>query len=591
MRTLSAFDGSAGLDPTTIDSRAAVGLYGNRVYSMLLPNGTTDQYAFQLFEPAIMSQVPNDTSSYNASVDVFVADGWTCESGNLTYQNGTDHQDVGDGFGAENSPVMMYYNASISLPDCEIHKVHLDAPDWYYQINDTTNRFGYYAAFQHVNCSNLSPTDPKFDRFTVSAAYSIGVGQDNNRMLNSTNIVCLPSYKVQPGYVQLGRDGQVIGDIVLHGSPRQIDGITANQIAIAVQQTIVQANIPSNIDTYTLKSDTFTKMMISLAPDFEIEDLMNSTWLEVQSKEAYQQLSAQIAGLYLVSSNGTTNNLQGSISRNINRLVVRQLPTRLMQAISAVMFLLTLVMVFTMPYNVVPRSVESIAGVAAILARSPALNEILRNTGHLDMQQLSKVLADHCYVSTVTDTSEGRTFSIQVISNAGVTTPPASKTDSIKWAAPLVLHRVAMSLTLLLAVAVIIILEVLYQKSQANSGIANVNVTNFEKYSWVYIPTTVLVLLATTFNVLDFELEFSDPYHELARRGYASAESSLLWDPLRSVSISTTYQAFRHSRFALVASSLCAIMAPMLTILVSGLFTTNTVPLTSQVTASALTVS
>lgn len=589
MRTTSAFDGSEGLDPTTIDSRASVGLYGHRVYGMLLPNGTTEKYAFQLFEPAGTSKVPRGTYAYNSSVDVFLGDGWTCETGNLTYKNGTDHMDVGDGFGFENSPVMMYYNASISLPDCEIHKVHLDAPDWYYQTNDTTDRFGYYSAFQQVNCSNLPPTDPKFKRFTVSTAYSIGTGQDDHRMLNSSHIVCIPSYKIQSGYVQLGTDGQLLSDIALHGPSKQIDGITASDIAIAVQKTVAQGNIPSDIDTYKLKSDTFTEMMISLSTDFKFEDLMNRTWLETKSKEAYQQLSAQIAGLYLLTDKGTTSNLQGTISQNVNRLVVRELPTRLMQAIAAVMFLLTITMVFTMPHGVVPRSVESIAGVAAILARSPALNQILRNTGHLDIKQLSQVLAGHRYMSTVADAPGGRTFSIRVLSNTDMAARPPAKRDSIKWATPLVLHRVVMLLTLLLAIAVVITLEVLYQKSQASSGIANVNVDSLEKYSWLYVPTVVLVLLATTFNLLDFELEFSDPYHELARRGYASAESSLLWDPLRNVSVRTTFQAFRHSRFALVASSLCAIVAPMLTILVSGLFTTKFVPLSSPITAKALT--
>ena len=103
MHATTVFDGSRGLPLDSIDSRAAVGLYGAKTYSMQLPYGTTENYAFQLFEPSIAP--PKDTYAFNATVDVFVADGWECETGELTYENATDHNDVGDGKQYSQEPV------------------------------------------------------------------------------------------------------------------------------------------------------------------------------------------------------------------------------------------------------------------------------------------------------------------------------------------------------------------------------------------------------------------------------------------------------------------------------------------------------
>lgn len=589
MRAITAFNGSGGLPLDKVDARAATGLYGHMEYNMMLPNGTTTQYAFQLVEP--VTSVPHDTFAYNASVDVFIPSGWDCESGKLTYENATDHMPTGDSTGLwENSPTMMYYNTSISLSDCEIHNGHLDAPGWMYDTSSDATiepRYGYWGIFQSVNCSNLEPSHPKFNRYVISVAYSKGIGGNDNIMLNSSNIVCIPSYTIQQGYVSTFTNGTLNGEIEFRGNVRQLEGITADDITLAAYQSVKQTNIPSNFDGYTVTSDMFLNTMVALTTDFQIEMLMDNKWLATKSKEAYQQYTAQIAGLYLLKQQAGTAQIDGYLARNQQRLVVKALPTHLMQAFSAVMLVLTLLMVFTMPRNVVPRSVESVAAIAVILARSPGLRQLLRNSGHLDLEQLRQLLAGHRYVSVVVDGRGGRTFSLRVIAGSDDITPTVSS-SRIKWVRPLVLRRLVMILTLLSAVAILVALEVLYRQSEAHKGIANVDPDSFNRYAWTYTPTVVLVLLATTFNILDFELEFVASYHELAR-GYTKADSSVLWHPLRHITLKTCLQAIQRSRFALVASSISVVFAPMLTIVVSGLFDPRPVPLTEDVAAKILT--
>ncbi|KAJ9662799.1 hypothetical protein H2198_001251 [Neophaeococcomyces mojaviensis] len=145
-----------------------------------------------------------------------------------------------------------------------------------------------------------------------------------------------------------------------------------------------------------------------------------------------------------------------------------------------------------------------------------------------------------------------------------------------------------MILILLSALGILITLEALYRQSEGHWGIANVNPDTWNRYLWIYTPTVVLVLLATAFNVLDFELEFVDPYHELAR-GFTGTSSSVLWHPLKHTTPKTCLRAVRHLRFALVASSISVVVAPMLTIVVSALFSMHSFPLSQNVSAKALT--
>lgn len=584
MQVSTVFDSSAGLPLDEIDSRAAVALYGHDKYGMLLPNGTNENYAFQLFQPS--SQITGAINSYNASVDVFMADGWVCETGTLTSEVSFDHDGDGD-FPEENTPTASYFNTTIKLPGCEIYHGHLDSPSWYWLQNDTTPRYGYWGTFQRVNCSNLGPSDPKFKRYMISVAYSKGTGQNENTMLNSSNVVCLPSYKVQPAYVTENIDGTTLDDVVFTGSPKQLDSVTADDVALSVWTTLRQTNTPSLFDPDEITIDSFMANMIRLTPNFDKEMLMNTTWLAQKSLEVYQQNAAQIAALYLVKSGDGIATIQGTVTHTQQRLSVRQIPVRLMQACAMVMFILTILMLFTIPQNVVPRPIESVAAIAIILARSPSLINLLKHTGHLDLYELRGALTGHKFMTTVADGSEGRVFSIQVISDSG-TVPPPTVEKKIKWCRPLVLRRIVMILTLCLALGVLIALEVLYRKAQTNHGLADVDPNSLQRYVWIYAPTVVLVLLATTFNILDFELEFSDPYHELAR-GYANASSSLLWDPLRNMTIRTCFYALRHARFALVASSISVILAPFLTIVVSGLFVALEVPDLRNVTATPQT--
>jgi hypothetical protein len=578
----------------SVDSRAAYVVYGNQEYNITLPVGTTDAHAVQTFSPK--EGFLNGSLTYSAPVDVFTAGLVDCQSGDVSYTTGR--------LTGAATPVSSYYNTSVSLPGCEIHNAVLQAPDWYWESNDTVHRFGYRGSLQNVSCSNLSPTDPSRNRYMIAVGYYEGFSQDNTNLLNSSNIVCTPSYAIQSAMVTLDTEGNV-QSVNLTGTARTIDGVSGIDMADAVASTAKQAySIAPTSTNMALELDPFmTLMQEDTASDFRRQQLLDPSYLETTGKKVYGKVAAQLANLYLLTP--TTSSLdarptvEGSISEYQNRLVVRGPPIRAMQALAGAMLLLTVLMLFVTPRGVVPRSVDSIAAVAAILARSPALEARLRGTGHLDLEQLGALLAPYHFKTCIGYENGVRTFSIQM------STPTVSEVHEIggmghdnighdihdhivKWTRPFILRRVAISLTFLASVAAIVALEVLLSQSQTHQGLGNVDAdSSARRYAWLYVPVLVFVLLGTLFTVMDFEIEFTESYHALAK-GYCSARSSMLWYPLRQVSLHATWNGLQHGRFALTAASASAVLAPFLTIVVSGLFFSEATTQNVTVDATAL---
>lgn len=564
----NTFDGSAF---TSVDSRAAYIVYGSQQYGVSLPLGTTESYAAQSFSPR--DGFHNGSLAYSASVDVFSASLLQCTSGKIDYTTGFSR--------SSNAPVAAYYNSSVSLPGCQIYNAVLDAPDWYWLQNDTTHRFGYRGSFQNVTCSNLPPDDPTRDRYMISVAYSEGFSQNNNTMLNSSNIVCIPSYSIRPGTVIVDMQGNILS-VKVTGIARTLDDVSGIDIANGVLASATQASSVGTTSGSNLVLDTFMTLMQEDTPFAHPEELLDASYINSTANRVFGKVSAQLARLYLLSptSPASLPTVEGTVSEDQNRLVAREVPVRIMQGISGAMILLALVVIFGSPRGVVPRSIDSIAAVAAILARSPALEERLRGTGHMNLEQLGVVLSPYRFQTRVAhDDTQVRTFAIQMstATQSEIKEVPVNDDtvlENVTWIRPFVLRRVAISCTILAAVAAIVTLEILLSRSQANDGLGGIKNEGTIRYSWLYVPVLVFVLLGTLFNIMDFEIEFTESYHALAK-GYCTASASMFWYPLRHVSLHATWNGLKHSRFALTAASASAVLAPFLTIVVSGLFFTR----------------
>jgi hypothetical protein len=586
MQLHNSFTGDNFKHAASVDSRAAYTVYGVQSLNLSYPLGTTAQYAIQLFTP--QEQNLSGIVGYTAVADVFSTE-LDCESeGHVMYTNASDFDPVTGGF-SENTPVSQYFNTSVTTSDCQIHNAHLDAPSWY----GNGTYFGYYGLMQNVTCSNLNDNDPKKQRIMFALAYSERTSQDVQAMLNSSAAVCIPTYSIQPATITLNGMG-VVGDIDLSGqSLRQLAGVSGYDVAMGVMAASQQASIISGAaDTNgNITFDSFFDLLTGTNIETSaVHSLLDPNLLESASKKLYSKIAALVANRYLVTNDAKpssqSNALVGSILKTEQRLLARQLPLRLMQSIAVVMLCLVILMLFTMQTGVIPRSPESLAAIAAVMARSPSITKQLKDSGHMDMHRIRNLLSGQRFFTAIREVGGVPSFFVQAsdnhTQNDDVRYGKELDTTHVRWIRPFSMGYAAKNLAVIGPIAVIVALEVTLRLSNANSGLANVDGDSSTRYAWLYLPTLVLVLLGTLFNVLDFDIEFSEPFHRLSR-GYTDARSSMLQDHLRRIPIATTFHALSHGKYALLAASISILLAPTLTIISSGLFTVQPVPLISTI--------
>lgn len=577
------FDGTGFEGGSVVDSRPAYTLYAIQEFNTSYPAGTTDMYAVQQFS---QSGNTSDVESYTAVVDAF-STSVECEVGSLNYT-------VGYSTATEITPLSSYWNTTVSLPGCEVYEAVLDAPSWMYNTSDDNPepRYGYYASFQPVNCSNLANDDPAKWRFMVGAVHVKGVRQNTNEVLEGLGLICVPKYGIQPATVTSDSFNNVLEVVPSNDTYRQLAGVTDADITNGVESTNqLGVNVAITLDS-DLRLDAFIELGAAEMKIVDMQELLDPDILERLARSTYQRLSAQIAHTFLaapVASQDDLTSIPGTTSQNESRLVVRQLPTRIMQGLAAAICVLSTIMAFIVPKGVVPRNIDAIAPLAAIIARSPTLQRQLRMVGHLNMEDLRNLLSQYEYRTVMEDRSGAATFSIQCIlkdtSHPGGRHVERSRTlETFQWWRPWILTRRAMVGCIITPIAAIIALEITLRQSDKNAGHSDVNAESLTRYAWIYIPTLVFVLIGTLYNTVDFELELSAPYYTLSKE-YCDAQSSMFYKHFRGIALQSVWMALRKRKFALAAASMSIILSPLLTIVVSGLFLPQA---TTQITPSEL---
>ena len=130
-------------------------------------------------------------------------------------------------------------------------------------------------------------------------------------------------------------------------------------------------------------------------------DLMDPSILIESSRKVFQMLAAQMARQLLLST--TTDTVDGTFSDYDDRIVVRVVPVRLMEAISALLLCLSAGLLFLVPRHVTSRPISTIGGVATILVRSTRALRHLEGTGASDLEGLTLKALQHHYRTSISN--------------------------------------------------------------------------------------------------------------------------------------------------------------------------------------------
>ena len=119
-------------------------------------------------------------------------------------------------------------------------------------------------------------------------------------------------------------------------------------------------------------------------------------------------------------------------------------------------------------------------------------------------------------------------------------------------------------------------LEATYQVSYARDGLDDAPSNPYWHYVWTWIPASTMTVVSLLYSSLTWSVVLLDPY-SILRTHSVAAQHTLCQGNLPKSSVQLTCQALRYRRYALLAASVSALLAPLLTIVVSGLISVQSV--------------
>ncbi|KAI9927421.1 hypothetical protein MW887_003034 [Aspergillus wentii] len=561
----SAQFSSSGYDSKMVDGVPVLSVAGIRQFNLSYPTGTTDKYAFSPFNAPSTSTGTNKVIT--GRVNLFSAD-LECEQGKLT--NYTAYNVTG---GSSGGPISIIPTANLTLssPSCDTDPIQ-------------TTIFA-------VPDQNSTAADVFFEKCTGNGQTGSRLIFVSARMLRAGSyhsispgaFFCKPTYTISKGLVSLFANNQSVTRLVpLRNETSRRDaipGIGYSEIISSLNSSLLGAEKPvtgvSTGNTSINHLGTFYKIANMSSP-FDAESLFEPSSFQNISTRTYQSLVAQIARQNFMTS--SDSEFTGTYSATQQRLIVRELSVRAMEAILAVLILVAAVMLVCRPVHSTPRDPGPLSGLTAILSRSPQLTE--RLDGTQNKKDMKARLANGLYIGEVASQSGEKTFRIKAKYQGN---NKAHTGATISWWQPI--SRWWQTVTILLPILIIGGLEAAYQVSKSKDGLGTITSTGYIQYVWVYIPALVMLLVRIFINGIHFSLMILQPYLQL-KRGAATA-SSMMENHLSKITLYSFWCALFKKQFILAASALSVIIAPILTIAVSGLYSTEDVPVPRPVSIMA----
>ena len=416
------------------------------------------------------------------------------------------------------------------------------------------------------------------------------------QITEALNLLCVPDHTIQQRLVT--KEGNsttqklTVGaaEVSSSGSAR-LQNVRPLDIALGVFTSVTNSqelyqqtyNFPTNSDTFfNILAQQHIVTDGSVASPF----WMNQQNLENLSSDLYGSIAAQVAAQELLLP--THESFLGTASTNEDRLFVRVLSFALMEAGLALIVIANLFLFLLPNTHIIVRDPGTLAGIAAVIAASPELTDRIPDstaTGPL-------------LVKSAQETSTFQTESDSTTSaNCRIRTVPASRgshqgkenrgRNIVRWWQPLVLRRGSRLLVVLIPLVYVVVLEILYQVSLKNDGLAHVDTSTWAHYTWTYLPALLMVGVHLLFSSIDFNIKVFSPYSAL-HKSAVSSTTSVLDHPLARIALHQLWISGIRLQFAVFTSTLSVLLAPLLTIVVSGLYIPQTYsqPLTiTQLTA------
>ena len=410
-------------------------------------------------------------------------------------------------------------------------------------------------------------------------SFSVGIKQ-------TTSLICQPAYQMGKVNVTKGiaTTPYVTVDDVILNNDRLSNFSNEDLASMFVSALLDGANMFGDLSDSTTAEEFPNTMFGLMAASVggRYEDLLDQATMRIAAERTFVHVAIQIVSKNILSTSDVSSN--GTLLSMETRLFVSPAPLWIMVAGFLLMSVASLLLLRYRPLGCCTTSPRTIKDIAEIARQSQELQNLVQAVSLLREDELARTLGMYHF------------FSYRVVQEDKTTTlcieaEPRSSEDPLKsipdnpipsettWWKPLTIRRPMMICNTLLPLALIGILEYLQRNSDSNRGIYTISDLNTLRSSVYtrFIPALVMLIVATSYNAVDFNILVLAPYNSMKGRAVPASRTvdSSLVDKFPPIAL---WCAIKQRQYAAVFSSSAATIGSILAIIVSGLYTINPTP-------------
>jgi hypothetical protein len=498
-------------------------------------------------------------------------------------------------------------NLTVTSSGCNINLLRLVAPTYVGQGNTSTMSF---LRFSPCQCDGT--TDHSGERvlllagnLTYTVNYAINTTDYTGTQIQHPLIADLHRYQAmicEPRYVLSKVD-------VVRNGTQEINVVASNEVANRTLSTVQAWNIldaqaralsdnpaiePGPYSSTTLLNssrllvDVDTAMSLIISTQVPVGTsftaFLEGDFLEKSASGYYSLISAVITKQVLTRPATQHIAIAGSATISASRLIVSLWAAQWMAGVAILCVILVGFTIFCTPSRaLLPRDPSSLLGLAATLSLSGQLLSRLRHSGAANEKAISMTFEGTVYrsgASLDSGNSQQRSFIIQCHASEEHDTSRTSTKPSRPYS-PIILHLTSRICLLVVLSGLIVALEIMLRKSNADKGLGDVSHDTYLHYAWTAVPALVFGLLAMTVSSMDFAIRSLVPYMALKRE----IDTTLLLQA-EFLNVSIPRALFREVRlsFSALAATLAFLVASFFTIITGSLYQTTIVSITRPAT-------
>lgn len=400
------------------------------------------------------------------------------------------------------------------------------------------------------------------------------IATSSSRTVNGmTNVLCEASHVITR--VQVTNDTRqndtptrgVSVELVKNSQNRTLHGLSDASLMTAFETVASSAagsfgQVPGADTT----SGFFNLLAMHLASR-DVNQLLEGENLRSTVETSFKGVMAEYAHQALTQPDN--GEIQGEVINRETRYVTNEASAAVMVAAILGGIVASIMLLFRAPRAVVPRDPGSIAAAAATLTNSVELNRLLRRGGVPNETNQEASLNGYEFGTAIATTEQGQA-SFKIVTSEGVRNFNAPKsTNVLKW-----WHPITASFPFLVMVAAVPVLFIgllEFTQSKSADGIVEIPDNLATDIYTHYIPSLVMVIVASLVNLVDFNVALFTPWLALAKGG-ASHKQSILAYYLGMAPPVTLFKAFKTGHINVVLSTLATVIASILAIVAAGLY-------------------